>query len=125
MAGRNKFGRISDADFASVLKTLSATPKGRGFLEEYRLRCQSGETLALLQSLQRIEATMASVRSQLQPERLAEELRHLAMSLEIALDGIDSDPEGDDTARRFALADRARRELVTLIEGLAGSGELR
>ncbi len=36
------------------------------------------------------------------------------MTLDIALDGAEADPEGDETARRFALVDRARRELQAL-----------
>ena len=48
---------------------------------------------------------MESVRDQLQPERIAGELQHIAMTLDIALEGAEADPEGDETARRFALVD--------------------
>jgi hypothetical protein len=121
MAGRANFGQISETEFSNLLQTLSATPKGRSFLDEYRRRFQPEDTLGLLESLHRIEATMGTVRDQLRPERIAGELLHIAMSLDIAIDGADTDPEGDDTARRFALADRARRELQTLAASLAGS----
>ena len=42
------------------------------------------------------------------------------MTLDIAIEGADINSDGDTTARRFALADRARRELATLAKTLAG-----
>jgi hypothetical protein len=120
MGGRKGFRRISETEFASVLATLSATAKGRAFLEEYRRRLKPAETLGLIDSLKRIETTMASVSSQLQPERIAGEIQHIAMSLDIAVDGAKIDPEGDETARRFALVDRARRELSVVADTLLG-----
>jgi hypothetical protein len=120
MAGRANLGNISETEFSSLLQMLSSTAKGRGFLDEYRRRFQPEDTLGLLDSLQRIEGTMGAVRDQLQPERIAEELLHVAMSLDIAMEGADADPEGDETARRFALADRARHELRMLAANLAG-----
>jgi len=120
MPGRKKFGRISEADFSSLLAAISATAKGRAFLDEYRRRGQPSETLGLLDSLKQIESTVDSVRDQLQPEQIARELQHIAMTLDIALDGAEADPEGEETARRFALAERAQRELTTLARSLAG-----
>ena len=58
MAGRKKLGPISEPEFANLLQALSSTTKGRLFLEEYRRRCQPAETLGLLNSLSRIEATI-------------------------------------------------------------------
>ena len=120
MADRKKFGPLSEPDFESLLQALSATTKGRSFLDEYRRRFQPAETFGLLQSLSQIEATFGSVRDQLQPERIAGELRHISMTLDIAIEGALADPEGDETARRFALCDRARRELAALSHSLAG-----
>ena len=120
MPGRRKIGPISEPDFDNLLQALSATTKGRMFLEEYRRRCQPAETLGLLNSLARIEASINAAKDQLQPERIAQELRHIAMTLDIALDGAEANSNGDTTARRFALAERARRELVTLAKSLAG-----
>jgi hypothetical protein len=120
MPGRKKIGPISEPDFDNLLQALTATTKGRMFLEEYRRRCQPAETLGLLNSLARIEASISAAKEQLQPERIAQELRHISMTLEIALDGAEANSSGDTTARRFALADRARRELVTLAKSLAG-----
>jgi hypothetical protein len=118
MAGRNKLGPISEPDFKHLLQTLSATSKGRSFLQEYLRRHVPAENLRLLNSLAQIETTLGAVRDQLQPERIADELRHIAMTLDIAIEGALADPDGDDTARRFALADRARRELATLAHSL-------
>jgi hypothetical protein len=120
MAGRTSIGRISEAEFANLLEALSSTPKGRSFLDEYRRRARPEETGSLLDALQRIEATIATVRDQLQPERIADELQRVAMTLEIAIDGAAADPDGNETARRIALIDRARREIATLAKGLAG-----
>lgn len=120
MAGRKKLGPLSEPDFANLLQALSATTKGRSFLDEYRRRCLPAETLRLLDSLSQIETTLGAVRDQLQPERIADELRHISMTLDIAIEGVKADPEGDETARRFALADRARHELATLAHSLAG-----
>jgi hypothetical protein len=114
MAGRKDFGRISESDFSCLLQALSTTTKGRSFLLEYRRRGQPEETLELLDSLQRIETTIEGVRSQLQPELIAGEIQHVAMTLDIVLEGAEIDPEGDETARRFALVERARRELAAL-----------
>lgn len=118
MTGRASLGQIGEAEFSRLLEMLSSTAKGRQFLEEYRRRLQPQETRGLLDSLCRIESTMGSVRDQLQPQRMAEELRHIAMSLDIAAENAVLDPEGSDIARRFALVDRARRELQMLAETL-------
>ncbi len=120
MAGRTSFGHISDAEFSSLLQALSGTPKGRSFLSEYLRRSRPEETDSLLDALGRIEATIATVRDQLQPERIADELRRIAMTLEIATEGADVDPEGDEAARRMALIERVRVEVSTLAGGLAG-----
>ncbi len=120
MAGRKKFGPISEPEFESLLQVLSTTTKGRSFLDEYRRRCQPAETFGLLGSLSQIEATLGAVRDQLQPERIADELRHISMTLDIAIEGALADPDGDDMARRFALCDRARHELEALAHSLRG-----
>jgi len=119
--GRQASFGLSETEFSSLLQALSSTSKGRIFLEEYRRRFQPEDTLGLLQSMQRIEAAMAAVRDQLQPERIADELRRIAMAIDMAVDGVEADEEGDETARRFALAQRARDELETLASGFAGS----
>jgi hypothetical protein len=124
MAGRSRFETISEPDFANVLQVLSATTKGRAFLQEYRQRSRPEETLGLLQALGQIEATLANVREQLKPERIADEVRHIAMTLDIALDGALVDDTGEEAARRFALVERARQELgalanVLLVEAAA------
>ena len=120
MAGRTSFGQISEPDFQNLLQALSATTKGRSFLAEYRRRCGPAETFELLDSLHRIERSIASVRDQLRPERIADELRRVAMTLEIATDGTAADADGDETARRMALVGHARAELSALAAGLAG-----
>ena len=120
MAGRANFGQITETDFSSLLQALSASPKGRLFLDEYRRRNRSEEAAQLFDSMKRIETTMAGMRDQFQPERLAEELLNIAMTLDIALDGAVADPEGDDIARRFALIGRAQLELASLVRGIAG-----
>jgi hypothetical protein len=120
MGGRKGFGPISESDFSSLLQALSGTTKGRSFLAEYRRRCQPTETLGLLDSLERIETTIEGVRSQLRPELVVGEIQHVAMTLDIAVEGVNADPEGDETARRFALVERARHELRTLSETLMG-----
>jgi hypothetical protein len=122
MTGRTDRGAISDADYFSLLGALSATPKGRAFLTEYARRVRPDETLSLLDSLGRIEAAIGSVRDQLQPERIADELRRVAMTLEIAIEGATADVAGDEIARRLALVERGRSELTTLAEGLAAYG---
>jgi hypothetical protein len=120
MAGQPHFGDISERDFSTLLRALSGTPKGRAFLAEYLRRSRPEETGRLFGSLQRIEARVAAIGAELQPRRLAEELRRIAMTLEIAIDGASIDPEGDEAARRIALVDRSRAELAALAGGLAG-----
>ena len=119
MAGQTKIGNISESDFASLLKALSGNAKGRAFLAEFRRRSRPEETFLLLDTLGRIEAAMASVRDQLQPARIADELRRIAMILEIAADGAEANAEGDEAARRMALIARGRSELMALAGGLA------
>jgi hypothetical protein len=121
MAGRTSFEQITEADFSSLLEALSASEKGRRFLDEYRHRNRSEEALRLFDSLKRIETTIAGIRGQLPPGWLTAELLDVAMTLEIALDGAAADPEGDDAARRFALVSRARVELASLA-GSLGDG---
>jgi hypothetical protein len=119
MAGRSH-ERISQPDFETLLQALTSSPKGRAFLEELRVRSRPAEVTDLLAALKRIETTIGGVRDQLQPERIAAELRHVGMTLDIAVDGAEIDPEGDEAARRFALVNHARRELATLIATLVG-----
>ncbi len=118
MAGRSRFETISEPDFSSLLQVLSATTKGRAFLREYLQRSRPEETLGLLASLSQIEGTLATVKEELRPERIADEVRHIAMTLDIALDGAPADEAGDEVARRFALCDRARHELEVLASSL-------
>ena len=120
MAGRASIGQIDETDFSSLLQAISASPKGRLFLDEYRRRNRSEESAQLLDSMKRIETAIAGVRDQFQAQRLAEDLLNIAMTLDIALDGAAADPEGDDSARRFALIGRARLDLASLARGLAG-----
>lgn len=119
MAGRTSFGQITESDFSHLLQALSGTPKGRAFLAEYRRRSRPEETFALLDALRRIETTMAGIRDQLQPGRIADELRRVAMTLEIATEGMEADPDGDEPARRMALIARAQSELAMLADSLA------
>lgn len=118
MPGRKKLDPISEPDFEDLLRALSGTTKGRSFLDEYRRRCQPSETLGLLDSLSKIKSTIGTVREQLGPDRIANELQHISMTLDIAIDGAQVDPQGSETARRFALVERARRDLVTLARSL-------
>jgi hypothetical protein len=120
MAGQPHLGDISEQDYSSLLEALSGTPKGRAFLAEYLRRSRPEETGQLFGSLQRIEARVAAIGAELQPRRLADELRRIAMTLEIAIDGAALDPEGDETARRMALVERSRAEIAALAAGLAG-----
>ena len=121
MAGRPSTERISETEFSDLLGTLSATSKGRAFLDEYRRRARPDETASLLDSLQRIEATIGTVRDQLQPERIAHELRRIAMTLEIAVEGASAETTTEEYVRRIALVERGRAELVALASGLGGS----
>lgn len=123
MTGRNKRGPLSEPDFSNLLKALSSTNKGRSFLDEYLRRSLPAETLRLIDSLSVIQTTLGTVQDQLQPERIADELRHISMTLDIAIEGVKIDDEGDETARRFALVDRARQELATLSHTLRGEAE--
>ena len=124
MAGQTRIGQIADSDYERLLALMSATEKGRAFLGEYRRRSRPEETGALLQSLELIERTIGGIRDQLQPERIADELRHVAMTLEIAAEGVAAGAEGDDAARRMALVNRARAELTALAGTLAGETAL-
>ena len=118
MAGHTSLGRISDPEFFSLLQELSGTSKGRSFLDEYLRRARPQETDSLLEALGRIEATIATVRDQLQPERIADELRRIGMTLEIATDGATVDAAGDEAARRLALVERAGQEIAALAASL-------
>lgn len=100
-------GRLSDEDFSTVLEALSATAKGRHFLAEYIRRSRPPETRMLLDALQRIEAHLHRVREQLQPERIAGELRRVAAMLATA-----------EAARSGG--SRAAAELLALIESAVG-----
>ncbi len=120
MAGRTDSGHITDSDFSSLLQALSASTKGRAFLAEFRRRSRPEATSTLIEALRRIEASIASVRDQLQPARIADELHRVSMTLEIAAEGAEADPAGDEAARRMALINRARLEISALAASLSG-----
>lgn len=119
MAGQPQFGRLSEPEFDHLLQALSATTKGRLFLAEYVRRARPQETRMLLDALQRIEAAMNILRDQLEPERLADELRRLATTLEIAADTASAGAADD--GQRQALLGRVRLDLETMAENLASA----
>lgn len=121
MSSRTSFGEIDEGDFSNLLQTLSANPKGRSFLAEYRRRAQPDETLGVVKALRRIEGQLATIRDQLEPERVAGELHRIAVTLEIALDG--AEPDACSIAKRRALVERARLELAALATSLSGAAE--
>jgi len=123
MTGRTRIGPISEADFAYVLDALTASQKGRAFLAEYQRRARPEETVSLLDSLGRIEATMGTIRDSLQPERIAGELRRVAGTLEVAMEGAAADAAGEEAAGRLALVAHARRELIALAASLVAEAE--
>lgn len=119
MVGRASPGHISESEYSSLLHALSASTKGRSFLSEYSSRLRPEEDRTLLDSLLRIESTIAALRAELLPDRLADELLRICMTLEIATDGAAADSEGDESARRFALIQQARTDLLSLARSLS------
>ena len=119
MTGQTQLQPITEADFSGVLQALSSTAKGRAFLTEYLRRYRPKETRNLLNALQRIEATVRILRDQAEPERLGEELRRIATTLDIAVEDLRADPAGDG-ARRTALLVRASADLSALAASLTG-----
>jgi hypothetical protein len=118
--GETQFAQIGEGEFSRLLHLLSATKKGRAFLAEVRRRSRPQEIQTLRRSLQLIQQAIHGLRDQLQPARVADELRHIVMTLEIATEGMVADPEGTETARRIALVNRVRSELSVLAATLAG-----
>jgi hypothetical protein len=118
--GETQFAQIGEGEFSRLLHLLSATKKGRAFLAEVRRRSRPQEIQTLRRSLQLIQQAIQGLRDQLQPARVADELRHIVMTLEIATEGMVADPEGTETARRIALVNRVRSELSVLAATLAG-----
>lgn len=119
MAGQTGFGQIADAEFSTLLQALSGTSKGRSFLAEYQRRIHPEDTGALLVALDRIEAAIATIRDQLRPERIADELRRIAMTLDVALESADVGPRSEYRTGNSALIRHARAELSTLADSLA------
>lgn len=119
MAGQPQSGRLSEAEFDDLLQALSATTKGRLFLGEYMRRFRPQETRVLLEALQRIEAAMNVLRDQLEPERLAGELRRIATTIEIAASDT-ADGAGEVEQRRTLLA-RIRSDLLMIADDLASA----
>ena len=120
MGGETPFAQIGEGEYSHLLQTLSATRQGRAFLAEVRRRARPEEIQTLRRSLQLIQQAINGLRDQLQPARVADELRQIAMTLEIATEGMVADPEGTETARRIAFVNRARSELSALAATLAG-----
>jgi hypothetical protein len=120
MDDETPFAQIGEGEYSRLLQSLSATMKGRAFLAEVRRRSRPEEIQTLRRSLQLIQQAIHGLRDQLQPARVADELRHIAMTLEIATEGVVADPEGTETARRIALVNSARSELSALAATFAG-----
>jgi hypothetical protein len=120
MGDETPFAQISEGEYSLLLQLLSATKKGRAFLAEVRRRSRPEDIQTLRRSLQLIQQAMTTLRDQLQPARVADELREIAMTLEFATEGVIADPEGTETARRMALVNRARSELSALAGTFAG-----
>lgn len=119
MAGQPQSGRLSEPDFDDLLQALSATAKGRLFLSEYLRRFRPHDTRMLLEALHRIEAAMNVLRDQLEPERLAGELRRLATTIEIAAS--DASADAGDGQQRSALLRRVRSDLLVIAGNLSSA----
>ena len=119
MVGRVQMSGIVEGDFADLLDALSATSKGRAFLAEYLRRHRPKETRALLDALQRIEATVGLLRDQVQPDRIGSELRRIAGTLDIAAEDSRSADQNGEGVWRSALLARASADLTALAEGIA------
>ena len=91
MANAIQSGLLSEREYEALVKALTATAKGRAFLNEYVARARPEETRNLLDAVRQIEASLSVLREQLVPGRIAAELPRIAADLQRS---------GDDNALR-------------------------
>ena len=120
MAGHMQSEQLNEEDFSEILYALSATAKGRHFLAEHLRRYRPQENRMLLDALHRIEATVRLLRDQIQPERLASEMRRIASTLDIAVEDARETASSADDWRRGDLLARASADLTALALALTG-----
>ena len=119
MSGQMRTEQFSETEFSDLLQALSATAKGRFFLAEFLRRHRPQETRMLLDALRRIEATVELLRDQLEPERLAREMRRIAGNLDIAAEDARQGCADQGDAPLAVLLARASADLEALADSLA------
>ena len=102
MAGAIESGLLSEREFDALIRALSATVKGRAFLQELSERSRPEETRNLLEAVRQVEANMSVVRENLLPAKLAQELHRIAGNLESEPDNNDHRDQAASDLRRIA-----------------------
>jgi len=108
MASATQSGVLNEREYEALVKALSSTAKGRAFLAEHVERARPDETLKLLGAVQQIESSLSSLREQLVPDRIADEIARIAAELQRL--------ESDAGLRAQAIGD-----LFRLAEDLGGT----
>jgi len=101
---------ISEADYAALFDALASTHKGRAFLREFVERARPQQMRSIGEAIDRIEAHVASVRDELLPDALIDDLGRLDERLAEAQRALG---QGDGEAAGRAL-ERARAEIAVV-----------
>jgi hypothetical protein len=102
---------VSEEDYQALLAALSASARGRAFLDEHARRQRAADTAALLVAVERLEAHIAA-----QPSRadIANELNALAESVRAVQSQIDAVQLAAAVTKLAATLETVQQRLPTL-----------
>jgi len=72
---------LSELEYDTMLSALSNTSKGRAFLAEYVHRTRPSEIRTLLSAMSQLAGTIAALKADIRPGRLASELTRIATQM--------------------------------------------
>ncbi|WP_168197770.1 hypothetical protein [Pseudolabrys sp. FHR47] len=105
--------QVAESDYQSFCEALSATARGRAFLEEFARRNRQADTQVVLTALERLEATARAHSPE--ADRIRQDLRALLDTLRSARPQTENTPTAIKAATLAALIDFTQARIEALV----------
>ena len=110
---------VAESDYQSVCEAISASARGRAFLDEYARRNRHADTEVLLAAIERVEARLRADGTAL--ERLRDDLRMLLIGIRLARPEIDAAGPLTKVAKLTSLLALMEQRIDAMSEGKPAS----
>ena len=110
---------VAESDYQSVCEAISASARGRAFLDEYARRNRHADTEVLLAAIERVEARLRADGTAL--ERLRDDLRMLLIGIRLARPEIDAAGPLTRVAKLTSLLTLMEQRIDAMAEGKPAS----